>query len=131
MINLYISFNYRASKRCARKVKAGRCGVGSRSHVNNMLARNRAVVTERQTTLKTNTAIWKSAAHAVTMRIIELVIDVCKALEDVRHCLTEFQGYKSYAVRTVISGWFVYLEREEEHHYSQRVGMKASILLRD
>jgi hypothetical protein len=23
--------------------------------------------------------------------------------------LTDLQGYKSYAVRTVISGWFVYL----------------------
>lgn len=26
-----------------------------------------------------------------------------------RPVLTNFQGYKSYAVRTVISGWYVYL----------------------
>jgi len=29
-------------------------------------------------------------------------------VETVRQCLTQLQGYKSYAVRTVITGWFVY-----------------------
>jgi hypothetical protein len=43
------------------------------------------------------------------MRIIELVIDVRERSESVQHILTTIQGYKSYAVRTVISGWFVYL----------------------
>jgi hypothetical protein len=43
------------------------------------------------------------------MRIIELVIDVRIDIELWGQGLTALQGYKSYAVRTVISGWCVYL----------------------
>jgi hypothetical protein len=46
------------------------------------------------------------------MRIVEIIIDVSCALDDgVANCaLTidhQLQGFKSYAVRTVISGWYV------------------------
>lgn len=54
------------------------------------------------------------------MRIIELVIDVSMFIDAMRQYLTHFQGYKSYAVRTVISGWFVYPRSRTESPLTTR-----------
>jgi hypothetical protein len=48
-----------------------------------------------------------------------------------RRTLTPSQGYKSYAVRTVISGWFVYHPHREPTQRSQQAGTTVSILLQD
>jgi hypothetical protein len=56
-----------------------------------------------------------------------------RMLSDVRlrRTLTHSQGYKSYAVRTVISGWFVYHPHRKPAQRSQQAGTTVSIPLRD
>lgn len=41
------------------------------------------------------------------MRIVEVIIDVSKGSSTSRVATENMQGFKSYAVRTVISGWYV------------------------
>lgn len=59
---------------------------------------------KHQTTrFKTHTTI--SSHQYLKMRVIEVVIDVWDHTHSLLLQLTIFQGFKSYAVRTVISGW--------------------------
>jgi AAA15 family ATPase/GTPase len=39
------------------------------------------------------------------MKVVELIIDVSSPKCSIKHTTNTIQGYKSYAVRTVISGW--------------------------
>lgn len=48
------------------------------------------------------------------MRITEIVIDVSTKAPGKFIALTEFQGFKSYAVRTVISGWYAIVRNKGE-----------------
>jgi hypothetical protein len=53
-------------------------------------------------------ALLSTTVHfvrSITMRVIEVVIDVYHDLSAQEISLTCIQGFKSYAVRTVISGW--------------------------
>ena len=78
---------------------------------------------------------WVLSVGAFTaiMRVIEVVIDVRRLLHGFfRGRLTcRLQGFKSYAVRTVISGWFVKaLMIRQLCFLTFRTGTTASIQLR-